>query len=436
MDVQTLDAVVQDLTHEGHGVVKVDQKVYFVDGVLPGEKISFSPERKRKGKLPGKLDRVHVPSADRVPPQCEYFGVCGGCALQHIDPHAQLKFKQKVLLDNLERIGHVTPEKVLDPVQGSLWHYRRKARLGVKFVPKKGGILVGFRERNSSFITSLKYCKTLDLGISGMLPGLHDVISDLSHNNRIPQVEVAAGDNGIDMVFRHLEEASEKDKAVLSDYALKNNINLYLQPKGLESIYPLSPASPDPLHYNLEEYDLKLEFSATDFIQVNAEMNQRMVSNALEFLELTQTDKVLDLFCGLGNFTLPIARSGCNVVGIEGETRLVEKGYANAKLNGIGNVEFLKMDLFQDALSPQILKGDFNKVLLDPPRSGAWNMVARVIPSLRPEIVVYVSCNPATLARDSDQMVNSNGYTLTAAGAINMFPHTAHIESIAVFKRD
>ena len=433
--MSTIEARVEDLTHDGSGVVKVEEKVYFVDGALPGELVEFQPEKKRKGKHTGKLLKVLTSSEDRVEPECEYFGVCGGCVMQHLSENAQLHYKEKILFDNLSRLGKVEPVNRMPMITGSTKHYRRKARLGVKFVPKKGGILVGFRERKSSFITSLDKCLTLDRGVSDLLPDLHHLISGMSNNNRIPQIEIASGDEDLSMIIRHMEPLNENDESLLTNFSRVNNINVYSQSAGLNSIKPIFPLSPEPLSYSLPDFDLTLNFSPYDFIQVNSDLNNKMVAKAVELLELKGSDRVLDLFCGLGNFTLAIAKSAGNVLGVEGDQNLVRQGAENAVQNNIPNAQFDKYDLYGEGIASQQFGQDINKILLDPPRSGALQVVTQLIPKLRPEKIVYVSCNPATLARDADELVNNNGYLLTHAGAIDMFPHTAHVESIAVFER-
>ncbi len=430
-----LEARVEDLTHDGCGVVKVDGKVYFVNGVLPEEQIRFIPGKKRKGKHQGELETILDPSGQRIEPECEYFGICGGCALQHAKSASQLKFKEKILFDNLERIGRVKVENIIPSIQGKPWHYRRKARLGIKYVPKKGGILVGFRERSSSFITSLMHCKTLDTRIADLLPALHELLSGMSQNNRIPQIEVAVGDNEIALVLRHLEPLSPGDFELLTEFATNTRVSMYSQSAGPDSITPIWPESPGLLKYRLENFDLNLEFGPMDFTQVNSEVNQLMVSLAVTYIDPQPADKILDLFCGLGNFTLALGRSGAHVVGIEGDAPLVARGTSNAKLNKLENVSFQNLNLHSEGLTQKIENQRFNKMLLDPPRSGAFDVVSDLVPVIRPEKLVYISCNPATLARDADVMVNLNGYRLTHAGVIDMFPHTAHVESMAVFER-
>lgn len=431
----TVEARVEDLTHDGSGVVKVEGRVYFVDGALPGELIRFEPAKKRRGKYAGTLLEVVESSVERVIPQCEYFGVCGGCAMQHLDTQAQLRYKEKILLDNLSRIGRVSPQIRMPVIQGPTYHYRRKARLGVRFVAKKGGILVGFRERKSSFVTSLQRCMTLDRRVSDLLPGLHDLISGMAGNKQIPQIEVAAGDESVAMIVRHLEPLESSDEVLLQQFSSAFSVNVYSQSGGPDTIRPLYPLKPDPLSYRLNGFDLTLTFSPSDFIQVNASINNQMVEKTVSLIEPDEDDCILDLFCGMGNFTLAMARSGASVLGIESDAQLVRQGIQNAKSNSLNNADFRTGNLYGDQVDQLSERKKFNKVLLDPPRSGALEVVTRLIPKLLPERIVYVSCNPATLARDADQLVNNNDYALTQASAIDMFPHTAHIESIAVFER-
>jgi len=424
-----------NLSHDGRGVIKLDDKVYFVDGVLADEEVIFTPLRKKRGQFSGRLEEVISASPLRVDPPCEYFGVCGGCSLQHLAPEAQIHFKANTLTENMARIGKVAPAQWLEPMQDALWHYRRKARPGVKFVAKKGGVMVGFRERASSYITSLKSCLTLVEPISDLLPGLHELFAATSISNQIPQVEVAAADNAVALVVRHLAPFTEDDLSLLTAFARGNGVQMFLQPGGLKTIHPLYPTEPEPLYYRLDDYQLKLEFLPSDFLQVNARVNQKMIALTIKLLELSEQDQVLDLFCGLGNFTLPLAAGGASVLGIEGEQGLVERGIHNATLNGLKNVEFQCANLHLEGAEKGLPVAGYNKLLIDPPRSGAELIVSKYVPILQPELIVYVSCNPATLARDSATLVHEHGYTLEKAGAIDMFPHTAHVESIAVFRK-
>jgi len=424
-----------NLSHDGRGVIKLDDKVYFVDGVLADEEVIFTPLRKKRGQFGGRLEEVISASPQRVDPPCEYFGVCGGCSLQHLAPESQIHFKANTLTENMARIGKVSPAQWLEPMQDALWHYRRKARPGVKFVAKKGGVMVGFRERASAYITSLKSCLTLVESISDLLPGLHELFAATTISNQIPQVEVAAADNAVALVVRHLAPFTEDDLSLLTAFSRSNGVQMFLQPGGLKTIHPLYPAEPEPLYYRLTDYQLKLEFLPSDFLQVNARVNQKMISLAIELLELSELDQVLDLFCGLGNFTLPLAAAGARVLGVEGEQGLVDRAIHNAALNGLNNAEFRCANLHLEGAEKGLPSAGYNKLLIDPPRSGAELIVSKYVPILQPELIVYVSCNPATLARDSATLVHEHGYTLEKAGAIDMFPHTAHVESIAVFRK-
>ncbi len=430
------EAVVADLSHAGEGVVKQpDGRVVFVPGALPGETIRFVPGRKQRGRLSGRLEAVLSPSPNRVEPRCEYFGVCGGCSLQHLDIDAQRAAKEKVLLDSLQRLGRVSPGRVLPILAGDPWHYRRKARPGCKFVPGKGGILVGFREQGSAYLTSLRSCVTLDSRLSMLLDPLHELVGALDCHRQLPQIEFAAADNAVALVIRHLVPLTDADQEKLAAFAREREVQLFTQSAGPDSIQPLSPGAPEPLVYRLEDYDLDMTFAAADFIQVNAWVNAAMIRQALEFLAPGPGDHVLDLFCGLGNFTLPVARSGARVTGIEGEAALVEKGRANARANDLDNVEFRAQNLHAEDVRALAETG-CNKLLLDPPRSGALEVVSHLVGAVLPETIVYVSCNPATLARDAEILVHRHGYDLGDAGAIDMFPHTAHVESMAVFRRN
>ncbi len=431
---RTFEGRVESLSHDGDGVIKIEGKVYFVRGVLPGELVSFSAGKKRRGKFEGRLLEILETADDRVVPPCEYFGVCGGCVLQHLMPGSQLLYKQQTLLDNLQRIGKITPTEVLPALSESNTGYRRKARLGLRDVAKKGGVLIGFRERKSSYITSLQQCLTLDARLSGLLPSLHRLVESLSIRRFIPQIECAAADNTVALIIRHLEVLTADDLSLISDYAQSWNIQIFLQSAGPESITPHYPPEPEALFYKMPEFNLKLEFGVTDFIQVNADVNQAMIAAAIRMLDIQPDDQVLDLFCGLGNFTLALARQGVAVQGVEGDLRLVELARRNAINNELENTVFSVANLHVEDEVEQLRSLQANKVLLDPPRSGALEVVTNLIPVLKPQRIVYISCNPATLARDSEHLVHQLGYRLTCAGAIDMFPHTAHVESIAVFE--
>ncbi len=434
-DGEEARARIESLIDDGRGLARVAGKVVFVEGALPGEEVRLRYRKRRQHYDTASLVEVLQPSVERVIPRCPYFGTCGGCALQHLAPEAQVRTKQQILAEQLERLGGgLRPERWLAPVTGPVWGYRRRARLGVRFVPKKGGVLVGFRERAHSFITGLDACPVLEPRLSTLLPALRELLAGLSCPDRIPQIEAAAGEEAVALVIRHLVALHGTDLVRLRAFAKQNRAQLYLQPADPNSVRPLWPEQPEPLAYALEEFDLHLRFRPIDFIQVNAAINRSMVHQALAWLELRPEDAVLDLFCGLGNFTLPLARRAGRVLGLEANPALVEGAQHNAALNGITNAEFRQADLYTE--SSEAWWGDFrfDKLLIDPPRSGAMEAIKR-LPEPGPARIVYVSCYPATLARDSRYLVEVRGYRLVAAGVLDMFPHTRHVESMAVFVR-
>ena len=439
--MELLSGRVARFGENGAGVVDHDGRIYFIDGVLPGEAIEFEARKKRRGKFIGVVKNIIEPSASRVEPRCRYFGVCGGCVHQHLDHAAQLACKEKFLFDQLAKLGKQVkqdpPQKIqkIAGITAAPWHYRRRARIGVRYVAKKGGILVGFRERNSGYITSLHSCEVLDARLSALLSPLHELLGQISCADAIPQIEMAAADNALALVLRHLRALSDADLALLKQFAECHALQLFLQPGGLDSIAPLSPCAPMDLTYRLDEYDITLQFSATDFIQVNAAVNAAMIKKVLALLQ-PAGDSVLDLFCGLGNFTLPLARLAARVVGVEGDAGLTARARKNAALNQLHNAEFVDIDLHNsiESLDALCAGARFEKMLLDPPRSGA-EQVAQRIPKLRPQVAVYVSCNPTTLARDAAHLLRG-GYRITHAGVIDMFPHTARIEAVARFECD
>ncbi len=430
-----LDGMVCDLTHDGRGVVRVDGKVYFVEGALPGERVEFTRTKRWRRHETGRLETVIEASDQRVEPPCEYFGVCGGCAIQHLSAPGQVAYKQRMMLENLERIGKVVPAAVMEPVTGPVTGYRRKARLGVRHVPKKGGVLVGFRERHKSYITSLAHCLALHPAASAMLPALHELVSGLSCFDRLPQIEVACGDSSIALVFRHLEPLTENDESRLRRFAVEHEADVYLQSGGPDSIKALAGTRPRRLSYTLAEHDVRIEFEPTDFVQVNAAVNESLVNTALNLLAPDPADRVLELFCGIGNFSLPLARRAGRVIGVEASELMVSRARGNAAGNDIANVEFVAADLYDDPAGTLSRHGDCDKLFLDPPRSGAVEVVRDLVPKIMPERIVYVSCNPSTLARDSEILVHREGYRLSSAGIVDMFPHTAHVESVALFER-
>ena len=428
--------VVVALTHEGEGVVR-EGKTAFVAGALPGERIRFKRSKRHKQHDDGVLLEVLEPAADRVEPRCAHFGVCGGCALQHINPVAQIGAKQRELQDNLERIARISPDEWLAPMRGPEWNYRRRARLGVKYVAKKGRVLVGFRERLAPYVAEINQCEVLSDPAGKLIRPLADMITTLSIRDRLPQIEVAVADNAVALVMRVMAPLTEEDLVTLRAFEREHGVRLYLQPAGLASVHRLPGAASEteqPLHYRLPEFDLTLEFSPTDFIQVNGAMNAALVARAVELLAPEPDSAVLDLYCGLGNFTLALARRAGRVVGVEGDQGLVRRAGENAARNGITNVGFHVADLMQPLPSgASWVNGPYPYVLLDPPRAGAREMLPTVA-RLAPKRVLYISCHPGSLARDIGIMVHDHGFRLRAAGVLDMFPHTTHVESLAVLE--
>lgn len=423
------------LTHEGEGVVR-NGKTVFVAGALRGEQIRFQRVRRRRQHDEGKLIEILEPAADRATPRCPHFGVCGGCALQHLEGASQLALKEQELKDGLERIAKVQPQSWLPPMRGPQWQYRRRARLGAKYVPKKGRVVVGFRERLAPYIAAMERCEVLAAPVGELIAPLSALMTGLDIRERIPQIEVAVADNGVALVLRVLHEPTAADIERLRQFEAEHGLRFYLQPGNLETVRRLdgAPAGEPPLQYALRGFAVELEFAPTDFIQVNGEINAALVSRAVELLELGPDSQVLDLFCGLGNFTLPLARRAAGVTGVEGDAQLIERARHNARRNGIGNADFHVANLAQlpQAGAPWAAKA-YSHVLLDPPRAGAQEMLP-TIARFGPRRVLYISCHPGSLARDIGMLVHDHGFILRAAGVLDMFPHTAHVESIAVLE--
>jgi len=430
---QPVRVTIESLSHDGRGVARVDGKTVFVDGALPGEEVSFLYTRRARKHDEGRVRELHSLSAHRVEPRCEAFAVCGGCSLQHLAPEQQILAKQQTLLDNLQRIGKVQPGRVLDALTGPVWGYRNKARLGVKYVRKKGRVLVGFREKRSPFLADIARCEVLHAAVGPRFAELAELVQGLQARERIAQIEVAVGDDSAVLVFRNLDPLSPGDMQTLIDYAKHTGLHIYLQPGGPDSIELLWPERSD-LYYRLADHDLTLHFLPTDFTQVNPAINPPMIRQALELLELQPQHRVLDLFCGLGNFTLPMARRAAQVTGVEGDTALVQRARDNAAANGLNNVDYHAVDLAGDVLHQPWMRPSYDRILLDPPRSGAESIVAQ-LGKLGAARIVYVACHPGSLARDAGILVHELGYRLAAAGVMDMFPHTAHVESMAVFER-
>jgi 23S rRNA (uracil1939-C5)-methyltransferase len=431
---EAVTAEIESLSHEGRGIARLDGKTVFVDGALAGETVSFKYTRVHSKFDEANTVEVDKASVDRVEAKCQHFGVCGGCSLMHMAPEAQLKHKQATLAEHFSHFGNLTPSSWLPALTGPLWGYRRKARLGVKYVSKKEQVLVGFREKASPFIAQLQQCEVLDPRVGMRLTELGEMIAGLEAYNRIAQIEVAMDDENVALVFRNLDPLSEHDKNALIAYGQANDLWIYEQPGGPDTVAALWPEKPQ-LSY-APEAGLTLNFDPSDFTQVNAGINEKMIQRALDLLDIQEEDRILDLFCGLGNFTLPLAKRVTEVVGVEGDQALVNHARNNASLNQLSNAEFERADLTLTELKdyPWAEKG-FNKILLDPPRSGAFEVLHQLA-DLGAERLVYVSCNPATLARDAGELVNQHGYTMEAAGIMDMFPHTSHVESIAVFTKN
>lgn len=430
---QVLEVV--DLSHEAQGIARLDGRAIFIDGALPGETIEAQLLQKRKGVQEARLVQIIKASPDRVEPKCGHYAMCGGCAEQHLSPERQLQLKQTQLLDNLTRIGKVEVPVVLPPLQADIWGYRRRARLGARWVAQKGRTLVGFRERSNSKLADIRRCEVLREPLSSLLEPLSILLGSLSVRDKVPQVEAAVADNVTALVIRILEDLTAADHAALEAFRTQYGVQIYLQREGYDSIRPLHAQSVQPLLYALPQFRLEFEFLPNDFIQVNAALNQLMVAQALHLLAVTADETVLDLFCGLGNFSLPLAQHARQVLGIEGDATLVERARHNARRNGLANVEFMVANLFEEHQDSPFARRKFDKVLLDPPRAGAREILP-VIARCGARRVVYISCHPGSLARDAGILVHELGYTLTSAGVLDMFPHTAHVESVAVFDRN
>lgn len=427
-------AVIDRLSHEGRGITHQDGKVVFVDGALPGETVEAKHSYVSRKYNEARVLAVKQASPERVEPFCPKFGICGGCSLQHMAPEAQIQFKQDVLAEQFRHFGGLSPDEWLPPLTAATRGYRRRARLGVRYVVKREEVLVGFREKRTHYLTDISGCPVLDPRIGEQITALRALFSGMAIRDQIPQMEVACGDDEVALVLRHMVPLPAEDLAAVLDYVKARDMHLYLQPAGNDSVHRVWPEQgEDRLHYRLDDFDATLAFHPMDFTQVNAGINQRMVSLALELLDPQPTDRVLDLFCGLGNFTLPLARKAAHVVGVEGAEAMVHRGYENARANGLDNVEFHAQDLTQDFSGQPWAKAGFDRILIDPPRSGALEVV-KYLPRFGAKRVVYVSCNPATLARDAGELARA-GYRLRKAGVMDMFTHTAHVESIAVFEK-
>jgi 23S rRNA (uracil1939-C5)-methyltransferase len=442
-----IKAVIESLDQEGRGVTHVDGKTIFVDGALPTETVTYQSTRIKPSYEVANVVEIQKQSNQRVTPKCPHFGVCGGCKLQHLDFASQVAAKQRLLENDLWHIGQVKPRNMLPPLYGPTWGYRHKARLSVKYVEKKQRVLVGFNEKSTRFVADMNSCEVLVPQVSALIAPLQALIYQLSIRDQLPQIELAVGEPSvlqpdqpvIVLILRIMAALTAQDELLLKNFAEQQSIQIWTQTKGPDTIKPFWPNLESiaeqglGLQYRLPEFNLRYPFKPNEFTQVNPQINQVMIRRAMQLLNPQAHENIADFFCGIGNFTLPIARSGAQVLGLEGLSNLVERANESAQLNGIQNTTFGVSDLFK--MTPEALTqlGRFDKWLVDPPRDGAFELVKSIDETNRPQRIVYVSCNPATLARDAGILVSQKGYLLVAAGVINMFPHTAHVESIALF---
>lgn len=432
-------ALIESLDHEGRGVAHVDGKAIFVEGALPGERVEYSSYRKKPSYEKAQVVRIIKAASQRVTPRCPHFGMCGGCSMQHLDSDAQASIKQRVLEDAFWHIGQLRPEVIFPPITGPAWGYRYRARLSVRLVQKKGGVLVGFHERKSSYVAEMGQCEVVPPHVSALILPLRALVGQMSIPDRLPQIEVAIGQDAGAMqtalVIRHLEPLTQNDEQLLRSFADTHKITFYLQPKGPDSVHLFYPEDAAPLCYTLPEFGVKMQFRPVDFTQVNHGINRMLLRRAMKLLDPQPGERIADMFCGLGNFTLPIARSGATVVGVEGAKALVDRALQNAELNGLADrTEFGVSNLFEATEESVAALGHFDRMLIDPPREGAAEL-CKALGADAPKRIVYVSCSPATLARDAAILVHEKSYVLKGAGIANMFPQTSHVESIALFER-
>jgi 23S rRNA (uracil1939-C5)-methyltransferase len=437
-EVVLAEAFVDSLDQDGRGVARVDGKVMFIEGALPGEHVRVQIHRRKRSYDEAFTIEVLQASAERVAPQCPHFGLCGGCSLQHLDSAAQLRHKQNDLLEKLARIGQVRPAHIGEAIGGPVWAYRRKARLGVKYVPNKGNVLVGFRERRANLIAEIHECHVLIPQVGMLIDPLRAMLSELDGRESIAQVEVASSDEDVLLVLRNIEPLNERDRQRIVEFAQAHGLMIALQSGGPQTVVGLYPQQLPQMHYRLDEFDLDLFFSALDFVQVNGAINALLVREAVAAMDPQSGETVLDLFCGLGNFSLALARRGASVDGVELGDAMVTRAHSNARYNDIDCARFHSGDLFQAEVAQHWISSAPAKILLDPPRSGAQAVVAAigaVDDAVAPRRIVYVSCNPATLARDAGALVNQHGYRMRELRVVDMFPHTNHLEALAVFER-
>ncbi len=432
-DREPVEVTIEDLSHDGRGIARVGKKVLFVNGALPGERVIARYIGGTRQFDEARAETILEASPDRVEPRCEFYGVCNGCSMMHLAPEKQIAFKENTLRQNLSKIGHVEPVQWLPPLTDEQWHYRRRARLSVRYVKGKDRVLVGFREKNGRYVADMNYCHVLKSPLDTLIQPLSELIGSLRIRQHIAQIEASVGAEDTALIFRNLKPVNEADKARLLAFAETQDVRIFLQPKGPKTVHEIT-AGGKPLYFTFPDDDIRLEFEPADFIQVNEGMNRKMLQRVKELLAIQPSDRILDLFCGLGNFTLPLARHVASVTGVEGDEGLIERARRNASLNGLDNVDFHTADLTRDHSHSAWFKKDYSKVLIDPPRSGAWDVLP-LIAQTGADTLVYVSCHPASLARDAGRLVNELGYELVSAGVMDMFPHTSHVESVALFHR-
>lgn len=434
MNKQELLAQIASLSHDGRGIAHIDGKTTFIFGALPQETVMFSYTRKHRSYDEGQVTRILQASEKRVTPACAHFGVCGGCTMQHVEANFQIEAKQAILLEHLSHIGGTQPKKILPALKSESWGYRHKARLGVKYVAPKQKVLVGFREQNGRYIADIHSCEILHPSVGKKLMQLSNLIQSLTIFQSIPQIEVAISDAETALIFRHLEKLNAEDAQKLIDFAQQENFVIYTQSGGMDTVKRLWPQTEENyLSYHFKDHDISLRFQPSDFTQINPQMNRQMINRALELLEPQSGERILDLFCGLGNFTLPLARYCAEVIGVEGNVNLVQAAQKNAAINKLNNASFHCADLTKDFSQTAWAKIKFDKILLDPPRAGAIEIIPSIT-ALKPKRILYISCHPTTLARDTKEIIKHD-YVLTQAGVMDMFPHTSHVESIALFEK-
>ena len=428
---------ISSISHEGKGISYEDDKTIFIDNALLDEEVEYKIIKKKKNLAFAKSLKILKPSSQRIEAMCDVYGICGGCSMQHFDEGVQLAYKQRAFEETLKHVGNVLPETILSPISGPLWHYRHKARLRVKYVLKKQKVLIGFNEKLSHFLTNMDSCPVLPKKLSDLIKPLQDLFIKLSIKEQIPQIEYASNQIRHILVLRILQSLTKEDEIILKDFQDLNEIEFWIQTKGYDTVKPLFETTKDYVTYKNKEFNLEFLFNPTGFTQINPFINEILIRRVMALLEPKKSDLIFDFFSGIGNFTLPIATSGASVLAVEGDKMLVDSGNNNAIKNNLSNnVRFKEADLFNIEKKELLLLGQADKWLIDPPRLGALNLINLLDDQIKPKLIIYISCNPATLARDSDILVNKKNYSFKKGGIVNMFPHTSHVESIAVFERN